>query len=88
MVKNVSTSDSLKNNISSRTNKIRTAGLGGYSEEKDLTYGMAKKSVNWKQSLVMTQIAKEVYARQYVERYHRTATCALSMKDLISKFLL
>jgi hypothetical protein len=55
---------------------------------KDPTYRMAKKSVNWKQSLVLTQMAKGAYARQYIQRYHRTATCALNMEDVISKFLL
>jgi hypothetical protein len=49
-----------------------------------LIYRMALKSVNPKQSLMLTGIFRFKPASQCVERYHSVVSCSLDMGDLIS----
>jgi hypothetical protein len=64
--------------------------LSTYTEdttrEKRRTCRIAQRSVNFKYSLVLTEMFRFTPASQFVEPYHSAVSCALKMEDLIPNF--
>jgi hypothetical protein len=53
-------------------------------QNSTLKYTVAQKSVNLKQSVILTGILKFKPASQFLERYHSVLSRALNMEDLNS----